>query len=202
MGPEPPSPDVPAAVSGHLRNVLGALSVAVTDLLAGDANARGFSLVDQAALVIVATVKGLSQEDLQRRVGLSQPGATRLVDRLAARRLINRTPGPDRRTWALRLTPAGEQEAREAMARRHDLLGQLTARLTPEEQRSAAAIIGHLLDAAVVAGQSPWRICRQCDQHACEQGAVTCPVDAARHNLGQPTRPRTDSQRGSAETEG
>lgn len=193
MSPAAARPGEPTAVGGHLRNVLGALGVAVADMLTGDAEAHGLGPAEHAALIVVATLDGLSQEDLQRRVGLSQPGATRLVDRLAARGLVKRTPGPDRRTWALRLTPAGERQAREALTRRHELLAPLTARLTVDEQRQAAAVIGRLLDAVVAAGQSPWRICRQCDQEACAEGEFTCPVDAARRNL-QPSGSATGGQ--------
>lgn len=184
-------------MGGHLRNVLGALGLAVADMLTKDAEAHGLGPGEHAALIIVATFDGLSQEDLQRRVGLSQPGATRLVDRLAARGLVRRTPGPDRRTWALRLTTAGEREAREAVTRRHELLASLTARLTVDEQRQAAVLTGRLLDAMVAAGQSPWRICRQCDQEACEEDEFTCPVEAAHRNLQpQPTQhsPQPDTQ--------
>lgn len=186
-------------MGGHLRNVLGALGLAVADMLAEDAEAHGLGAAEHAALVIVATLDGLSQEDLQRRVGLSQPGATRLVDRLATRGLIRRTPGPDRRTWALRLTSAGERQATEALARRHELLAPLTARLTVDEQRQAAMVIGRLLDAVVAAGQSPWRICRQCDQEACGEGEFTCPVDAARRNLQPPALDTAGGQSGPGE---
>jgi DNA-binding MarR family transcriptional regulator len=105
-----------SAAAGHLRNVLGALAVAATDLLTEDAQASGYHPAEHAAIILVGTADGLSQEDLQRRLGLSQPGTTRLVDRLAARGLLTRAPGPDRRTNALRLTTAGAREAEHALA--------------------------------------------------------------------------------------
>src|SRR5215469_15690159 len=105
------SPAGRSEAAGHLRNVLGALAVAATDLLTEDAQAGGYYPAEHAAIILAGTVDGLSQEDLQRRLGLSQPGTTRLVDRLAVRGLLTRAPGPDRRTNALRLTPVAAREA-------------------------------------------------------------------------------------------
>lgn len=169
--------------AGHLSNVLGALAVAVTDLLAEDAHASGYQPAEHAAIILVGTVDGLSQEDLQRRVGLSQPGTTRLVDRLVDRGLLTRAPGPDRRTNALRLTARGASEAGRALARRHELLTPLIAGLDSGEQKAAAKLIGQMLATMVGSGSSPWRICRECDQDACDAGQGQCPVDATRRQL-------------------
>src|SRR5215470_2931537 len=132
------SPAGRSEAAGHLRNVLGALAVAATDLLTEDAQAGGYYPAEHAAIILVGTVDRLSQEDLQRRLGLSQPGTTRLVDRLAARGLLTREQGPDRRTNALRLNAAGAGEAERALARRHELLGALVAGLAEAEQQAAA----------------------------------------------------------------
>lgn len=182
----PAGPDGEASrddVARHLRNVLGALGLAVTDLLAEDAQERGFSAGEYAAIILIAAVAGLSQEDLQRRLGLSQPGTTRLVDRLVSRGLVIRDAGPDRRTNALRLTQAGRTEARHGLASRHRLLSRITAGFSGPEQRAAAALVDHMLRTLVQAGQSPWRICRQCDQQGCVAGHAACPVDEARLEL-------------------
>jgi len=177
------SPAGHGEAAGHLRNVLGALAVAATDLLTEDAQAGGYYPAEYAAIILVGTVDGLSQEDLQRRLGLSQPGTTRLVDRLAGRGLLTRAPGPDRRTNALRLTPAGAREAEHALARRHELLGPLVAGLDEAEQQAAATLIGRMLATLVRSGRSPWRICRECDQAACDAGQCRCPVEAARQKV-------------------
>jgi DNA-binding MarR family transcriptional regulator len=185
--PCPPPRDDPDQVSRHLSNVLGAFAVAVTDLLAEDAQARGFSPVEQAAVILAGIRDGLSQDDLQRRLGLSQPGTTRLVDRLVARGILIRAPGPDRRTNALRLTPVGAAESRHALARRHQLLKPLTAGLAEEDLRAAADLIDRMLTTLTCSGRSPWQTCRQCDQDGCEAGGHSCPVDVAR--LSMPADP-------------
>jgi MarR family transcriptional regulator, negative regulator of the multidrug operon emrRAB len=178
-----------SVAAGHLRNVLGALAVAATDLLTEDAQASGYHPAEHAAIILVGTVDGLSQEDLQRRLGLSQPGTTRLVDRLAARGLLTRAPGPDRRTNALRLTTAGAREAERALARRHELLGPLVAGLDHAELQAAAELIERMLATLVRSGRSPWRICRDCDQAACDAGQCQCPVEATRRQLADSGQP-------------
>jgi len=175
------------SASRHLRNVLGAFAVAVSDLLAEDAQARGFSPAEHAAVILAGTLDGLSQDDLQRRLGLSQPGTTRLVDRLVGRGLLLRAPGPDRRTNALRLTPVGAAEAQYALASRHQLLGPLTTGLSEQDQWAAADLIDRMLTTLIHSGSSPWRTCRQCDQEGCETGGHSCPVDVAR--LSMPAGP-------------
>jgi len=187
------SPAGHSEAAGHLRNVLGALAVAATDLLTEDAQTSGYYPAEHAAIILAGTVDGLSQEDLQRRLGLSQPGTTRLVDRLAGRGLLTRAPGPDRRTNALRLTPVGAREAEHALARRHELLGPLVAGLDEAEQQAAATLIGRMLATLVRSGRSPWRICRECDQAACDAGQCQCPVEAARRQLPDSDQPRPGS---------
>jgi hypothetical protein len=109
--------------------------------------------------------------------------APALVDRLAGRGLLTRAPGPDRRTNALQLTTAGAREAERALARRHELLGPLVAGLDKAEQQAAAELIGQMLATLVRSGRSPWGICRECDQAACNAGHCQCPVEAARQQV-------------------
>src|SRR5262249_61704422 len=103
------------SASRHLRNVLGAFAVAVSDLLAEDAQARGFSPAEHAAVILAGTLDGLSQDDLQRRLGLSQPGTTRLVDPLRAPRPPLRAPRPPPRAHPPPPSPPGSAAARCAL---------------------------------------------------------------------------------------
>ena len=193
FSPTRASPAGHGEAAGHLRNVLGALAVAATDLLTEDAQAGGYYPAEHAAIIMVGTVDGLSQEDLQRRLGLSQPGTTRLVDRLAVRGLLTRAPGPDRRTNALRLTPVGAREAEQVVPAGERVLGPLVAGLEEAEQQAAANLIGRMLATLVRSGRSPWRICRECDQAACDAGQCQCPVEAARRQLPDSDQPRPGS---------
>src|SRR4051794_30491020 len=108
------------ATSGdRLANLLGVTALAAADRL-GDG--RGSA---SAALVHLQAHPGGSVESLRRVLGISQPAAVRLVDRLAAEGRLERLPGADRRTLSLRLTPAGERAAGAVLARRAEALRDL-----------------------------------------------------------------------------
>ncbi len=73
--------------------------------------------------------------ELNRHVLLSQPALSRMVDRLAARGLVERHPDPaDGRSVCLSLTGAGLDVQRET-GRKHarDVAGAMSARLSPDE---------------------------------------------------------------------
>ena len=164
----------------HLANVLGALALAVADRLDDDARQHGQTGLEQATLIVVASVPGMSQQDLQRRLGLSQPGTTRLIDRLVQRGLLNRDPGPDERTHALHLTNDGEAHAQSARLRRRQLLDATTSSLDRESLGVLSGGIDQMLNALVLTGNSPYRTCRLCDQPACTTRGIPCPVEQAR----------------------
>jgi|BEDMetMinimDraft_2_1075160.scaffolds.fasta_scaffold01471_3 DNA-binding MarR family transcriptional regulator len=85
--------------------------------------------------------------DLARAIGLSEPGASRLVQRLVDQGLLIRCPcETDRRVTYAALTPRGEEvwhKAREAYLKTvRDVYG---ARLTGEEKACVADLFGRLL---------------------------------------------------------
>ncbi len=164
----------------HLANILGALAIAVADRLDDDARQHDQTGLEQATLTVVALVPGMSQQDLQRRLGLSQPGTTRLIDRLVARGLLTRDSGPDERTHALHLTRTGQAHARSARLRRGQLLDAVISSLDREALVVVSEAIDQLLSSLVLLGTSPYRTCRFCDQPACTAGGMSCPVEQAR----------------------
>jgi DNA-binding MarR family transcriptional regulator len=128
--------------TARLTNLLRAAAMAVHDTLAEAAAQHGYSVEEHAALILVHTLDGPSQDDLQRRLGLSQPGSSRLLDRLSTRGLLIRAAGPDRRTNALQLTSAGHRVARQALALRQRVLKPLTDRLDATGQAAVTAQSG------------------------------------------------------------
>src|SRR5688500_2485179 len=89
------------------RNVVGAFALAVADALRRAAEAEaGQSGAAAAALLTIEARPGRSIELLRAPLGLSQPGAVRLVERLERQGWVERRPSPGRAT-ALHLTPAG-----------------------------------------------------------------------------------------------
>jgi DNA-binding MarR family transcriptional regulator len=161
----------------RLANLLGATALAATDRLREAVEselAHGGSA--PAALVHLQAYPGESVERLRRVLGISQPAAVRVVDRLAADGLIERRPGADRRTLALHLTRAGERAASELLARRSGSLRSLLECLEPEERARLEPLLARLVAALADDRPGALRVCRLCDRGACTK-APGCPLD-------------------------
>lgn len=87
--------------------------------------------------------------DLHRRVLLSQPALSRMVDRLVERGLVERCPdGDDKRVVRLTLTDAGRACQREVgRAHARDVTTAMTARLSDADLRELTRITRALLGA-------------------------------------------------------
>jgi DNA-binding MarR family transcriptional regulator len=165
-------------------NVLGALALVLTDRIE-DAVEDAAAQAATAATALSALVHVLPPEpsiDLVRQVlGLTHSGTVRLVDRLEQAALVQRTPGPDRRTAAVRLTAAGRRAATRVSGRRAEVLQDALATLDGEEQEQLAALAGRVLaglrrdPTADPAPVTRWA-CRLCDTAACGRADGRCPV--------------------------
>jgi DNA-binding MarR family transcriptional regulator len=85
--------------------------------------------------------EGLRMSDLAERVMLSPSGLTRLVDRLAAKRLVERRPDPeDGRVALVSFTGEGQRQLRRA-ARTHlrGIRAHYTGRLTETQLQEVAS---------------------------------------------------------------
>jgi DNA-binding MarR family transcriptional regulator len=163
-------------VDGRLVNLLGVVALAASDRVASTvsepAGCRG---AHPAALVQISRYPGESIEALRRVVGVTHPAAVQIVDRLVEGGLIERRPGPDRRTVALHVTAAGDAAVTRLLERRAAALGGLLGPLDEDER----ARLGPLLE-KVVAGLADDRpdalvACRLCDRAACT-AARACPL--------------------------
>jgi DNA-binding MarR family transcriptional regulator len=96
----------------------------------------------------------LRMTDLAERVLLSRSGLTRLVDRLEREGLVRRQACPsDARGTLAALTPAGLERLRDAWPTHlRGVSDYVTARLTPEELETLAALLGRLVTDPVPAG--------------------------------------------------
>lgn len=162
---------------GRDLNVVGALALALSDAIHAAAEAQA---ADQgpaaAALAIIAHLPGLGVEELRIAVGLSHPGAVRLVDRLQARGLVERTPNlADARRVALRLTRAGCAAAEAISTARLSAIDRALGALDPPEVELLAGIAGKMLRALVTGEADALQICRLCDESKC----ADCPVEAS-----------------------
>lgn len=156
-------------------NVIGAFALALAD----DFKASMEDLADGnestcAALVVIGQESGLSVDRLSRILGLSQPGTVRLVDRLAAARLVERKAGADRRSVALRLTDAGRRQVRALLVGRQHALAEALRGLDAWERSTLAAIADKVLRALDHSEVACDRRCRLCDDASCPD--ESCPM--------------------------
>lgn len=156
-------------------NTLGALALAVTDgMLAEISGTGGLHQGDAIALNAIGFRPGCSVRDLAGLLDLSHPGAVRCVDRLVAAGLIDRARGPNERTVALQVTPAGAAKWKVLRDGRMRWLNRLLKVLPGKDRRSLAAIAGQLLDNLAVDEARGERICRLCDENICTPSR--CPI--------------------------
>jgi MarR family transcriptional regulator, negative regulator of the multidrug operon emrRAB len=130
-----------------------------------------------AALVLVGARPGLSLEELRRPLALSQPGAVRLVDRLEARRWVERRRGDGRRL-ALHLTPGGRRLTQQLLAEQAKALAALVASLSDVEQAELVRLLEKMLVARVVEHGDRERLCRLCSRAECADCGVAAAADA------------------------
>ncbi|MEZ5829969.1 MAG: MarR family transcriptional regulator [Dongiaceae bacterium] len=162
---------------GELRdlNIIGAFALALADdfkgamedLAEGNESACG-------ALVVVGQESGLSIDRLSKILRLSQPGTVRLVDRLAAAKLVERKTGTDRRSVALRLTEAGHRQVKSLLVGRQHALSEALRGLDDWERSTLAAIAAKVLRGVEHSEVECDRRCRLCDDRACPD--ETCPM--------------------------
>lgn len=156
-------------------NLLGVVGLAVVDRIEETArDILNHSGETPAALVVIGYGFGPSNDQLRRILGLSHPGTVRLIDRLAADKLVERRTGRDKRAIALYLTKKG------MVLRQKFLKGRLTAikpflkQLTEAEQRAFAALLHKMLASMETTDLERCTLCRLCDDRVCKN----CPIPA------------------------
>lgn len=160
-------------MTDRTANLLGVLALAVTERI--EAAARevlNHAGETPAAVVVIGYGTGVSNDQLRRILGLSHPGAVRLVDRLVAEGLAERRPGRDRRTLALRLTPAGAEVRERLMAGRLATIGRMLEPLSSTELDDFSRLLHRLLAAQETSEIERYGLCRLCDNRVC----TDCPL--------------------------
>jgi MarR family transcriptional repressor of emrRAB len=133
---------------------------------------RGATL---GALVTIAAHPDRTVEELRAPLGLSQPGAARLVQRLVDAGWAERRGPGGRGGLRLRATDAGLRVVDEFVAERRAALLELLEPLTPEERDTLASLLERLLAARTSGLAGAKRLCRLCDRRVCQR----CPVARA-----------------------
>ena len=179
-----------------MNNLLGAfVLIAGERVQSASDTGTGRPATDTAALMLLATtLDGISQEGLARPLGLTQSGATRLVDRLVRDGLVRRQPGPDRRTFADQITPTGRRSARAGLNTRTAACADLLQPLDASERQLLTLMLEKLLHALPTSPPEAHRICRLCDPIACGHHQGACPVTLGleAHEQDRATTPHGD----------
>jgi MarR family transcriptional regulator, negative regulator of the multidrug operon emrRAB len=162
-------------------NLLGAVSLAVADRLrAGAESGAGQGGSAPAALVSLAGyLDGGPIDSLRGPLGLTHSAAVRVVDRLVAEGLAARREGPDRRSVAVALTPAGRRAAERAVAGRGKALEAALAGLDASERAELARLHEKILATLTDGRASAGHTCRLCDIDGCGHHEGRCPVTRA-----------------------
>jgi DNA-binding MarR family transcriptional regulator len=133
--------------------------------------------VHAAALVHLDAYPGDSVQALADVLRVSQPAAVKVVNRLAGDGLLERRQGPDGRTRALHLSPAGREAAARVLADRAAQLEEVLQVLGDDEREHLQPLLEKLV--AALAGDRPGAltVCRLCDRTSCCGAPAGCPLE-------------------------
>lgn len=162
-------------------NAFGALALAVADRMEESVAAvAGHGASGPAALVALdGLAAGRSIDSLRRILDLTHSGTVRLVDRLAAARLVERRIGADVRAVSLHLTPEGRRAARRVGAAREAALEQVLSPLDAAQRDELNSLLSALFRGLAPSDDDARRLCRLCDADGCGRRRGTCPAALA-----------------------
>jgi DNA-binding MarR family transcriptional regulator len=165
-------------VADRLAQLLGALSLSAVDRVRSSVDASlGRAGAHAAALVHLDAYPGDSVQALADVLRVSQPAAVKVVNRLAGDGLLERRQGPDGRTRALHLSPAGREAAARVLADRAAQLEEVLQVLGDDEREHLQPLLEKLV--AALAGDRPGAltVCRLCDRTSCCGAPAGCPLE-------------------------
>jgi DNA-binding MarR family transcriptional regulator len=136
-----------------------------------------------AALVLLRNRPRSNVDWLYRRLGITQSGAVRLVDRLVTLGLVRREKEPGRKEVALLVTVSGEARLQQGLAARATAMQALVESLSAAEQTQLATLVGKALAGGTRRREEADVACRLCDWDACKP---VCPLDASVAEAGAP----------------
>jgi len=155
----------------HISNVVSAWVTQAADTL-DRAVPPGVGRREVEALTLVSTHPGCSSEWLRARLGLSQSGTVRAVDRLQDLGYVERARSG--RAVALRTTSKGEKLLRVWHQARGAAVDELVGALSGPEQERLMRLLSGALTRHPRQRDEADRACRTCEWPLCRP---TCPVD-------------------------
>jgi DNA-binding MarR family transcriptional regulator len=158
----------------HIPNVLSAWILRAHDALV-DAAAReaGLDPRELAALTLIASHADCSVGWLHQRIGLTQSGTVRLVDRLQRAGLVGRSRSSGRGV-ALTVTAEAAKRLGRWQESRERLVDELLDGLDARDRASLADSLARALARQPRERSEADAACRTCDWPACGE---ECPVD-------------------------
>ena len=160
----------------YTLNLLGALALGLVDVLNKVVEVHtGHGGGAPAALVTLGAEPGISINNLRKALNLSHPGTVRLIDRLEADGLVERSSGRDNRTLALFLTEAGHERRKVILAERRRQLHLIYENLTPTERKQLTKLLEKMLTTLTTDERRAYVICRLCEVEICFDNC--CPVE-------------------------
>jgi DNA-binding MarR family transcriptional regulator len=157
----------------HTGNVVVAWMFMVQDRLREEMRRLGLEQRDLAALTLVAAYEDCSQDWLRARIELTQSGTVRLIDRLAARGLLERGQSSGRGV-PLRLTVVGSALLDQWSQARDQAVASVLD-VVPEQIRTS--MVQGMTDALLARPRlrvEADATCRACTWPVC---GAECPVD-------------------------
>ena len=157
------------------QNVVGAFALEAADAIRRAAEqSLGQGASAPAAVITIGAYPGRTIEQLRHPLGLSQPGALRLVERLEAQGWVERRTATGRGV-ALWLTPAGQTTEAKLLEARDASLRRLLDPLPEAQLHQIAAAAETVLAAQTDSRIDLERLCRLCHRTHCPD----CPVERA-----------------------
>ena len=165
-------------MADRLAQLLGVLALAGADRCrAAVEGAVGRGGGHAGALVHLDAHPDESVQGLADVLGVSQPAAVKIADRLATDGLVERRPGADRRVRALRLTSKGRRVAASLLSERAEALEELVSVLKPSERVALERLLEKLVATLAQDRPGALTVCRLCDRSACCRGRAGCPLE-------------------------
>jgi MarR family transcriptional repressor of emrRAB len=174
----PDSQKPPLDRAARTANLLGALSLEAARVQKEAALAAvGEAGAAAEALDTIAAYPDRTIEQLRAGLGLSQPGAARLVDRLAKAGWVERAGPGGRRGFELRITAEGVRVLDELFAARRAALSALLAPLSDSDAAQLTKLLEKLVAAPIGNRTDLERLCRLCERRTCRSCPVACALD-------------------------
>ena len=156
-------------------NLLGTVGLSVGDRIKESAlDVMKHAGETPAALVIIGYGFGPSINYLREILGLSHPGAVRLVDRLVADGLVERRRGEDKREVALFATKRGKALREKILQGRLRAVRPMLDGLSSKERDTLNRLLSKMLGSLETTPMDRRTLCRLCDRRVCK----VCPIPA------------------------